>query len=139
MGKARLRGDKAGALAILALASPAAATVATPFKIFTCLQCCSTFTTNAGISRHYQATGHDGQFADPLPPRLEKRHRYSYRRKRDILMDLERVRNDTTHPHRYRAAKYIAVRTGISDTLISRWKKKEVEIFAKARTRKYST
>jgi hypothetical protein len=141
MGKARLRGKKAGTLVALSLACPAVpaavATVATLLQIFTCMQCCSTFTTNAGISRHYQATGHDGQFSEPLPPRLKKRHRYSYREKRDILMDLDRVRNDVTHPHRYRATKYIAAQLGISDTSISRWKTKEVEIFAKARTRKY--
>ena len=104
--------------------------------LFSCLLCCATFETQAGLGRHYQSTGHNGAL-QPLPPKGKRRHRYSFRRKRDIIMDVERVQADSTHPHHYQAARFVARQNGIAESLISKWRRNQEVIFEKARTRSY--
>jgi hypothetical protein len=105
--------------------------------VYSCKQCCSTFTSGAGLQRHYQATGHDHARREPLPPRLNKRHRYTFKQKRDALMAIERVQSDSAHTNHHRPALFVATQLGIDKSTISRWKQDEVSIFEKARTRRY--
>jgi hypothetical protein len=110
--------------------------VTTLLGLFTCIQCCATFSSKAGLGRHNQSSGHNGPLP-PLPPKRQRRHRYSFRRKRDILMDVERVQNDSHHPHHFQAARYVAMQNGLNECLISKWRKQQELIFEKARTRCY--
>lgn len=111
--------------------------LSTVLGVFSCMVCCSEFEFRAGLSRHYQSTGHNISNYQPLPAKRKRRHRYSFRRKRDILMDVERIRRDPNHPHFHHPGTFVALQNGISEGTLSQWNANSVTIFEKARTRKY--
>jgi hypothetical protein len=110
--------------------------VATVLGVFSCISCCAQFTSRAALGRHYQSSGHNGMLP-PLPAVGERRHRYSFRRKRAIIMDVEQMENDSSHPHSFHAARFVALQNGIAESLISKWRRKKEFILEKARTRSY--
>ena len=103
--------------------------------VYACLQCLAVFAAAGGLSRHYQATGHDGHVRQHLPAKFKKRHRHSFREKRDILVALEKVRSDPHHPNYHQPQKYVARCVGISESMLSKWIRKDARIYELARTR----
>jgi hypothetical protein len=81
------------------------------------------------LRRHYQCSGH-GQ-TKPTTPRKRKRCNYSYRRKRDIILELDALRATGVEC----PAQLLSHRTGIHESLLSKWVKARHEVFARARMR----
>jgi hypothetical protein len=115
------------------------ATAARLVGLFSCMVCLANFTSGANLSRHIQCTGHANPGADdiPLPEERGRRHRYSFRRKRDILIDVYAIESNLSHPYYHCAAKFVALRERISEGCISKWRAKRVLIYECARTRQY--
>jgi hypothetical protein len=81
------------------------------------------------LSRHYQCSGHG--VSQPVGARLKKRNNYSYRRKRDTIMELDALKAaGCEFP-----TKTLSHRTGIHASVLSKWAKARFEVFSRARTR----
>ena len=92
--------------------------------------CDRAFQHAAHLRCHYQRSGH-GPSA-PVEKPIRRRGSYSFRRKRDILIELDNLAltQDTQF-----AAQLLSRRTGVHESLLSKWQNNKVEIFTRARTR----
>ena len=102
--------------------------------VFMCLVCGRCFSSAAALGRHEQATGHgvESTTQPVIRPRgIRKRHRYSFRRKRDVLVDLLQV--TTARGNAKRARDEVSARTGISTSNLEKWMKQQDKIFSIAR------
>ena len=94
---------------------------------FECAVCGRDFHTRLHLGRHYQCSGHG-----PVPPivrTIKRRHSYSYRRKRDLLLELDNMGAGESN------VKLLSLRTGICKTTIHHWHSNREKIFLYARTK----
>ena len=101
-----------------------------PDGLLKCRACTRTFSRPSLLSRHYNCSGHGPN--QPVEKKIRPRHRYTFRRKRAILLELDALRASGI-PF---AQQVLSRRTGVSEGSISKWEKKRDEIFRYARTRR---
>ena len=77
---------------------------------------------------HYQRSGHGS--SAPVERTVRGRRSYSFRRKRDILIELDNLAE--TQDIEF-AAQLLSRRTGVHPSLLSKWQKKKVEMAASRR------
>lgn len=110
--------------------------LATLTGLLMCAACHRCFDTVSGLGRHHQASDHVPEYA-PLPARKGRRHHYSFRRKRDIILDVLGLTAELGGPtNAKRARDTIYRRTGISTSNLDKWVRNREHIFACARTRR---
>ena len=96
---------------------------------FECPVCGRGFRTRLHLGRHYQCSGHGP--APPVVRRIRRRHSYSYRRKRDLLLELDNIGTGQFEG----GSKLLSLRTGISINTIDHWNANREKIFLYARTK----
>jgi hypothetical protein len=96
---------------------------------FECAACGRPFRSRLHLGRHYQCSGHGP--APPIERTIKRRHSYSYRRKRDLLLELDNI-GAGEYGH---CVKLLSARTGISSKNIHRWNSKREQIFLYAHTK----
>ena len=103
-----------------------AATAAVSTAPLSCGVCQQVFRSKLHLGRHYQCSGH-GPVA-PVVKEVKHRHSYSFRRKRDLLFELDGLAGDV---------KLLSTesRTGISQKTIYAWNNQRDSIFRFARTK----
>jgi hypothetical protein len=105
--------------------------------LFACMnkQCSRIFGTRSALGRHHQASGHS-PYNFPLPDtQLIRRHRYTFREKRALILDcLEWARKEGGDEHKGR--QHVSQRTGIRNDLLRKWMREREEIFRHAGTRR---
>ena len=97
-------------------------------NLFTCLVCKRVFQTVSGLGRHHQATGH-GPVYDQLPPKKCKRHRFSYRKKREYILDVLQLTTEYRGNSK-RARQVVSNRTGVSVSNLDKWVRQREFIFS---------
>jgi hypothetical protein len=86
------------------------------------------FSNSAGFARHNQSSGHG---TAPVAVRgVRRRYSYSFRRKRDLILELDGLEGTTLFP-----LKVLSQRTGVAEGNLSKWRTNRTKIFAYARTR----
>jgi hypothetical protein len=81
------------------------------------------------LRRHYQCSGHGP--SKPVGPKKKKRCNYSYRRKRDMILELDALKvAGEQFP-----TMILSHRTGIHESLLSKWNNARCEVFSRARVR----
>ena len=82
------------------------------------------------LRRHYQWSGHGP--ARPVEKGVDGRSSYTFRRKRDLIRELDDLAGPGADDF---AAKTLSRRTGVHDSLISKWAKGRAKIFARCLVR----
>jgi hypothetical protein len=104
--------------------------------LFVCMhsQCSRVFKARSGLERHYQASGHF-TYSVPLQElQLKRRHRYTFREKRAMILDvLAWARKEGGDEYKGRC--HVSQRTGVCTDLLCRWMKQRESIFRHANTR----
>lgn len=101
---------------------------------FTCMTCGGSFSSSSGLGRHRQASGHGAGVE--MPTTRERRCRYSFTRKREMLLSVEEKAQELGGDF-FSAREFVAKREGLSSSALLRKREEQKEkIFQCARTRR---
>ena len=90
------------------------------------------FRSASGLGRHHQASGH-GPSYEPLPIRHKRRYKYSFRRKRELILQVLQA-TEALSGDAHQAKVLISNRTGVSSSNLYKWVQNKDFIFRCART-----
>ena len=102
--------------------------------LFMCMICGLCFPSTSGLGRHHQATGHAPAYAQLGPPK-RTRNRYSFNRKRDLVLEVLRL-TTLYNGNAGQARKVVANRSGANTSNLDKWVRSREFIFKCARTRR---
>ena len=102
--------------------------------LFMCMICALCFPSASGLGRHHQATGHAPAYAQLGPPK-RTRNRYSFKRKRDLVLDVLRLTR-LYNGDAKQARLEVANRSGANTSNLDKWVRNREFIFKCARTRR---
>ena len=102
--------------------------------LFMCMVCGRVFKQACGLGRHHHATGHGPVYDEIIPSQgLKRRHRYSFRRKRELILDIMELTKENRGDAK-RARSLVSHRSGVSISNLDKWVRGREIIFACART-----